>query len=70
MFLLIAVLLFIIQAQKHDKIASWLFIPYAVWVGFATILNAAIYWLNEKCFHFGNYLGSGAWSERLPNNFL
>jgi tryptophan-rich sensory protein len=46
MLLLITVLLFIIQAQKHDKIASWLFIPYAVWVGFATILNAAIYWLN------------------------
>ncbi|WON76255.1 TspO/MBR family protein [Serratia sp. UGAL515B_01] len=45
--LLVTVLLFIIQAQKFDKIASRLFIPYAVWIGFATILNAAIFWLNQ-----------------------
>ncbi|WP_273543213.1 TspO/MBR family protein [Serratia fonticola] len=44
--LLITVLLFIFQSQKHDKMASWLFIPYALWIGFATILNASIYWLN------------------------
>lgn len=44
--LLITVLLFIFHSQKHDKMASWLFIPYALWIGFATILNASIYWLN------------------------
>lgn len=44
--LLMTVLVFIIQSQKHDKMASWLSIPYALWIGFATILNASIYWLN------------------------
>ena len=46
LFLLVTILLFIIRAPKHDKIAAWLFIPYALWVGFATILNAAIVILN------------------------
>ncbi|WP_114195609.1 tryptophan-rich sensory protein [Edaphovirga cremea] len=26
--------------------ASWLLIPYALWFGFATILNASIFWPN------------------------
>ena len=30
-----------------SKIAAWLFIPYGLWVGFATMLNAAIWWLNR-----------------------
>ena len=30
----------------EDKIAGWLFVPYAAWVAFATILNASIWWLN------------------------
>lgn len=46
MMALISVLLFIILAKKHDKIASWLFVPYAFWLGFATIVNASIAWLN------------------------
>jgi len=29
-----------------DKIAAWLLVPYVAWVGFATILNIAIWRLN------------------------
>jgi len=27
-------------------VASWLFVPYAAWVAFATLLNAALWHLN------------------------
>jgi len=30
-----------------DKVAGLLFIPYLVWVSFATILNASLWWLNR-----------------------
>jgi tryptophan-rich sensory protein len=29
-----------------DRAAGWLLVPYAAWVSFATVLNAAIVWLN------------------------
>ncbi|MEO8239716.1 MAG: TspO/MBR family protein [Flavobacterium sp.] len=32
---------------KINKIAGYLLIPYMVWVGFAAILNASIWWLNR-----------------------
>ena len=32
---------------KINKIAGYLFIPYLLWVSFATILNASIWWLNR-----------------------
>jgi translocator protein len=35
------------QFSKIDKIAGYLFIPYLAWVGFATILNGSIWWLNR-----------------------
>ena len=35
------------QFIKIDKIAGYLFIPYLIWVGFAAILNANIWWLNR-----------------------
>lgn len=31
---------------QGDRIAGWLFFPYAIWVAFATLLNAAIVALN------------------------
>ena len=31
---------------RIDKVAAWLLAPYALWVGFASILNAAILSLN------------------------
>lgn len=30
----------------HDRLAGALLAPYAAWVGFATVLNASIWWLN------------------------
>jgi len=33
--------------KQIDKRASYLLIPYLGWVGFATILNGSIYWLNR-----------------------
>lgn len=35
------------QFNKVSKTATYLFIPYMLWVSFATILNASIWWLNR-----------------------
>lgn len=37
---------FIVSAHRRDRLAAWLFVPYAAWVGFATLLNGAIAVLN------------------------
>ena len=42
--LLISILLF--TATSRDTIARLCFLPYALWVGFATLLNASLLWLN------------------------
>lgn len=44
--ILVMILLFIRAAAPIDRVAAWLFAPYAVWVSFATLLNAAIAFLN------------------------
>ncbi len=44
--LLAAILAFIVVARRLDRPAAWLFMPYAAWVGFATVLNASIVALN------------------------
>jgi len=36
-----------IQFNKVNKIAGYLFIPYMLWVTFATLLTASIWWLNR-----------------------
>lgn len=36
-----------VKFLKIDKIAGYLFIPYLLWVSFATVLNASIWWLNK-----------------------
>jgi len=36
-----------IQFSKINKISGYLLIPYLLWVGFATILNGSIWWLNR-----------------------
>ncbi|MGD9814700.1 MAG: TspO/MBR family protein [Hyphomonadaceae bacterium] len=41
-----AILLFIANAWRHDRSAALLFAPYALWVGFASVLNGAIFALN------------------------
>jgi len=44
--LLIVILAFIARGWRRDRAAALLFVPYAAWVGFATLLNAAIVYLN------------------------
>jgi tryptophan-rich sensory protein len=44
--LLASILVFMLASSRHDKIAAWLFAPYAVWVAFAALLNGSLWWLN------------------------
>jgi translocator protein len=44
--MLLSIFLFIAKAWNVDRIAALLFVPYAGWVSFATMLNVAIWWLN------------------------
>lgn len=44
--LLAAILGFIMTSLRTDRIAAWLFVPYAAWVAFASLLNGAILLLN------------------------
>jgi tryptophan-rich sensory protein len=37
---------FIIVSRRYSVAASWLFVPYAIWVGFAASLNASIWSAN------------------------
>lgn len=44
--LLTAIAAFIALQWRTDRLAALLFLPYAAWVGFATVLNGSIYRLN------------------------
>jgi len=44
--LLLAILTFIALTLRSDRPAALLFVPYAAWVAFATLLNASLYALN------------------------
>jgi benzodiazapine receptor len=44
--LVAAVAAFISTTWSRDRIASLLFVPYLIWISYATNLNAAILWLN------------------------
>lgn len=35
-----------IDIRRADRLAGWLWLPYLLWVSFATALNFAIVWLN------------------------
>jgi translocator protein len=45
-FLLLAIIINAIVFYKIDKAAGLLFIPYILWVSFATVLTASIFMLN------------------------
>jgi len=32
---------------RIDRLAGWLWLPYLLWVSFATVLNASLWWLNR-----------------------
>jgi tryptophan-rich sensory protein len=42
----ISILVMIRLFYRIDKVSAWLNIPYLLWVSFATILNAAYFYLN------------------------
>lgn len=37
----------LLKFVKINKVAGYLLVPYLLWVSFATILNASIWWLNK-----------------------
>lgn len=45
-FIWVFILLTIIWFNKINKVASFLLLPYILWVSFATVLNAALWLLN------------------------
>lgn len=45
--LLATIWTYVIVAKPASKTASWLFIPYGLWVGFATVLTAGLWVLNR-----------------------
>ncbi|MFM7050757.1 MAG: TspO/MBR family protein [Planctomycetota bacterium] len=46
--LLALIVVLIVRSMRHDRIAGLLLLPYAAWVSFATVLNAALWWLNRS----------------------
>ena len=44
--LLVSVIVFVVWAWPRDRLAALLFMPYAAWVAFASLLNASILMLN------------------------
>ncbi|ESX14743.1 CrtK/TspO family sensor protein [Mesorhizobium sp. LSJC265A00] len=44
--LLASIALFIATVWNRDRVCGWLFAPYALWVAFATLLNASLLLLN------------------------
>ena len=44
--LLLAILATTVVFWQRDRVAGMLFVPYAAWVAFATVLNAALWRLN------------------------
>jgi translocator protein len=45
--LLCVIGLYIVNTYRHNKLASAFFMPYLLWVSFATCLNASIWYLNR-----------------------
>ncbi len=45
-FVFVSILAFIAVTWRKDRLSALLFVPYALWVGFASTLNGAILFLN------------------------
>lgn len=46
-FLVVAVVATILVVRRRSRLGAWLLAPYLAWVGFASVLNASIWWLNR-----------------------
>ena len=46
LLLLAAILAFIATSWWENRVAAYFFVPYALWVAFASLLNSAIWTLN------------------------
>jgi tryptophan-rich sensory protein len=46
LLMLAAIVGFIATTWRQDHVAAWLFVPYAAWVAFASLLNGSIWALN------------------------
>jgi tryptophan-rich sensory protein len=46
--ILLLIVAFIVLNWRRDRVAAWLFVPYGLWVAFATSLNLAIAILNPS----------------------
>ena len=46
LLLLAAILAFLVMSWSQNRVAAWLFAPYAAWVAFAAVLNGSIWLLN------------------------
>ena len=44
--LLVVILEVIMLTLDRERVSAWLLVPYALWVAFAALLNASIWWLN------------------------
>ena len=44
--ILLLIVGFVITSWRRDRLSAWLFVPYALWVGFASMLNLSIALLN------------------------
>lgn len=44
--LLAAIIATTIAFFEKSRVAGWLMVPYIAWVGFASVLNGSIWWLN------------------------
>ena len=44
--LLVVILAVIMLTLDRERVSAWLLVPYALWVAFAALLNASIWWLN------------------------
>lgn len=46
--MLVAIWAFVAATARRQPLAALLFVPYGLWVAFATLLNASIYMLNRQ----------------------
>jgi benzodiazapine receptor len=44
--ILALIVAFIVTARRRDPLSAWMFVPYAAWVAFASLLNLSIAVLN------------------------